>query len=78
MTKRSGYWYAEVPMIPGCGLSCYPLEHVLESIQDTAQVMLEMRVEYGDPLPEGLEDPYSEIVPGSEPLFSEKAITVII
>ena len=48
-------WYAEVPMIPGCALSCYPLEHVLESIQETAQVMLEVMIESGDPLPEGIE-----------------------
>ena len=71
-----GTWYAEVPMIPGCALSCYPLEHVLDSIQDTAQVMLELMVEHGDPLPEDIES--CEIVPGSEPLFSIKAVTVCI
>ena len=49
------YLYAEVPMIPGCALSCYPREHVLESIQDAAQAMLEMMMEYGDPLPEGID-----------------------
>ena len=37
---EDGCWFAEVPMIPSCALSCYPLEHVLDSIQDTAQVML--------------------------------------
>ena len=42
-------------MLPGCALSCYPLEHVLESIQDAAQMMLEVMVEHGDPLPEGIE-----------------------
>ena len=52
---EDGYWFAEVPMLPGCALSCYPLEHVLESIQDVAQVMLEIMVEHGDPLPEGIE-----------------------
>lgn len=71
-----GYWYAEVPMIPGCGLSCYPLEHVLDSIQDTAQAMLEMMVEYGDPLPEGLEA--CEIAPGSAPAYSMEAVTVSV
>ncbi len=53
--EEDGYWFAEVPMIPGCALSCYPLEHVLDSIQDTAQAMLEIMVEHGDQLPEGLE-----------------------
>jgi predicted RNase H-like HicB family nuclease len=52
---EDGYWFAEVPMLPGCALSCYPLEHVLESIQDAAQGMLEIMVEHGDPLPEGIE-----------------------
>ncbi len=47
---EDGYWFAEVPMIPGCALPCFPLEHVLDSIQDTAQVMLEIRIEYGEPL----------------------------
>ena len=74
--EEDGYWFAEVPMIPGCALSCYPLEHVLDSIQDAAQVMLEVMVEYGDPLPEGLES--CEITPGSEPLFSKKAVSVSI
>ena len=52
---EDGYWFAEVPMLPGCALSCYPLDHVLESIQDVAQGMLEIMLEYGDPLPEGIE-----------------------
>ncbi len=68
--EEAGYWYAEVPIIRGCALSCYPLEHVLDSIQDTAQVMLEIMVECGDPLPEGIEkyetDPAASASPGGE------------
>ena len=71
-----GTWYAEVPMIPSCALSCYPLEHVLDSIQDTAQVMLEIMVEHGDPLPEGLAT--CEIAPGSAPTYSMEAVTVLV
>ena len=63
-------------MIPSCALSCYPLEHVLDSIQDTAQVMLEIMVEHGDPLPEGLET--CEIAPGSAPTYSMEAVTVLV
>ncbi len=74
--EEEGYWFAEVPMIPGCALSCYPLEHVLDSIQDAAQAMLEVMVEHGDDLPQSLEA--CEIASGSEPLFSEKAVTVTI
>ena len=74
--EEDGYWYAEVPILPGCGFSCYPREHVLESIQEAAQAMLEVMIEHGDPLPEGLES--CEIAPGSEPIFSEKAVCVSI
>lgn len=71
---EEGTWFAQVPLIPGCALSCYPLGHVLDSIQDTAQAMLEIRIEHGDPLPEGLES--YEIAPGSEPTHSMTSVTV--
>ena len=73
---EEGYWYAEVPMLLGCSLSCYPLEHVLDSIQDMAQAVLEVIIENGEPLPEGLE--LCEIAPGSEPAFSMEAVTVSV
>ena len=64
---EDGTWFAEVPLLPGCALSCYPLEHVLESIQDAAQMMLEVMVEHGDPLPKGIEkyvlDSTGEVLP---------------
>ncbi len=47
-------WFAEIPLLPGCALSCHPREHVLESLQETAQDMLEVMIEYGDPLPAGI------------------------
>ena len=71
---EGGTWFAEVPLIRGCGLSCYPLGHVLDAIQDTAQAMLEVMVECGDPLPDGLES--YEIAPGNEPAFTMESITV--
>ena len=43
---------------------CYPREHVLESLQEAAQVMLEMMMEHNDPLPAGIE--LHEIIPGNE------------
>ena len=49
--EEDGSWFAEKPMLPGCAVSCYPREHVLESLQEAAQGMLEIMVEYGDPLP---------------------------
>ena len=49
--EEDGSWFAEIPMLPGCAVSCYPREHVLESLQEAAQGMLEIMVEYGDPLP---------------------------
>ena len=52
--EEDGSWFAEIPMLPGCALSCYPREHVLESLQEAAQMMLEVMVEHGDLLPEGI------------------------
>ena len=71
-----GTWYAEVPIIPGCALSCYPLEHVLESIQEAAQMMLEAMVEYGDPLPEGIES--YEVIPGGNDFADAEVVIVEI
>ncbi len=73
---EEGTWFAEVPLIPGCALSCYPLRHVLDAIQDTAQAMLEIRIEYGGPLPEGLES--CEIASGTEPAHSMTTVTVSV
>lgn len=73
---EKGLWYAEVPLLPGCALSCCPLEHVLESIQDAAQMMLEGMIEYGDTLLEGLES--CEIAAGCEPPPSRETVTVSV
>ena len=73
---EDGYWFAEVPMLPGCALSCYPLEHVLESIQDVAQGMLEIMVEHGDLLPEGMEK-YELDSTGKVPTDSEVVIVTV-
>ena len=70
------YWFAEIPLLPGCALSCHPLEHVLESLQDAAQVMLEMMMEYGDPFPEGIE--LYEVMPGNEVALGPEVVTVEI
>ena len=51
---EGGLWFGDIPALPGCALSCYPREHVLESLQEAAQMMLEIKVEFGDPLPEGI------------------------
>ena len=70
------YWFAEIPMLPGCALSCYPREHVLESLQEVAQVMLEMMMEHNDPLPAGIE--LHEIIPGNEVAPGPGVVTVEI
>ena len=74
--EEEGNWFAEVPILAGCALSCYPLEHVLDSIQDMAQTMLEMMIEYGDQLPEGLDS--CETAPGRESAYSMEAISVSV
>ena len=68
--EEDGRWSADIPALPGCAVGCYPREHVLESLQEAAQMMLEMMVEYGDPLPEDIDkyelDSTLEVPPGSE------------
>ena len=63
-------WFAEIPLLPGCALSCYPREHVLESLQETAQAMLEVMAECGDQLPKGIKlyegRPGDKVAPGLE------------
>jgi predicted RNase H-like HicB family nuclease len=64
--EEDGRWSADIPALPGCAVGCYPREHVLESLQEAAQMMLE----YGDPLPEGIDkyelDSTVEVPQGSE------------
>jgi len=70
------YWFAEIPLLPGCALSCHPREHVLESLQDATQVMLEMMMEYGDHLPEDIE--LYKVVPGNDVTQCPEGVTVSI
>ena len=70
------YWFAEIPLLPGCALSCYPREHVLESLQEAALVMLKMMVEFSDPLPAGIE--LYEVMPGNEVAPGPGVVTVEI
>lgn len=70
------HWFAEIPTLPGCAVSCYPREHVLESLQETAQAMLEVMMEHGDPLPAGIE--LYEITPGKEVSPGPEVVTVAI
>ena len=74
--EEDGRWSAVVPLLPGCALSCHPREHVLESLQDAAQVMLEMMMEYGDHLPEDIE--LYKVVPGNDVTQCPEGVTVSI
>ena len=74
--EEDGRWSADIPALPGCAVGCYPREHVLESLQEAAQMMLEMMVEYGDPLPEGIER--YELESAVEGPLGGEAITVTL
>ena len=73
---EDGRWSAEVPYFPGCAAWGYTREEALTMLQESAQALIEVMLEDGDPLPNGLQA--CEIASGSEPLFSEKAVTVSI
>ena len=53
--EEDGRWGAEVLDFPGCAAWGYTREEALEALQDGAQAMLEMMLEYGDPIPAGIE-----------------------
>ena len=53
--EDDGRWSAEVMDFPGCAAWGYTREEALEALQEGAQAMLEMMLEYGDPIPAGIE-----------------------
>ena len=48
---EDGRWGAEIPVLPGCAAWGYTKTEALEALQDTAQALLEVMMEYNDPLP---------------------------
>lgn len=52
---EDGVWEAEIPILPGCAVWAYSREEVLEALREAAKAYLEVRLEFGHPLPPGIE-----------------------
>ena len=51
---EDGRWSAIIPSLPGCNAWAYTKQQALGAIQDNAQAYLEVALEHGDPLPQGV------------------------
>ena len=52
---EDGVWEAEIPILPGCAVWGYSREEALEALREGAQAYLEVRQEFGHPLPPEVE-----------------------
>ena len=68
--EEDGRWSADIPVIPVCAAWGFTKEEALVNLQDLTQGYLEMLVDFGDPLPEGIDScemtPGNQVVPGLE------------
>ena len=53
--EEDGRWSAWVDALPGCAVWGYTREEALEAIRDTAQAYIEVLLEKGQSVPQGVE-----------------------
>ena len=53
--EEDGRWSAWVEVLPGCAVWGYTREEALEAIKDTAQAYIEVLLEKGQSIPQGVE-----------------------
>ena len=74
--EEDGRWGVDIPAVPVCAAWGFTKEEALENLQDLTQGYFDMLVEYGDPLPQGIES--CEIAPGNQSTLKAEIITVSI
>ena len=74
--EEDGRWSVDIPSVPVCAAWGFTREEALENLQDLTQGYFEMLVEFGDPLPEGMQS--CEVLPGNEVRLEMEAVTVSI
>ena len=74
--EEDGRWGVDIPAVPVCAAWGFTREEALENLQNLTQGYFEMLVEYGDPLPQGIES--CEIVPGNQSVPKTDIVTVSI
>lgn len=65
-------YLAICPVIPGCHAQGATIPEALENLEDVARILLELRVEDGFGLPEGLE----EVQPGAVEIHAQIVVPV--
>ena len=74
--EEDGRWGVDIPAVPVCAAWGFTKEEALENLQDLTQGYFEMLVEYGDPLPDGVDS--CEIPPGNEVMLNSETVTIVI
>ena len=74
--EEDGRWSADIPAVPVCAAWGFTREEAVVNLQDLMQGYLEMLVEFGDPLPEGIHS--YEMTPGNEVMQGLEVVTVSI
>ena len=74
--EEDGSWSVDIPAIPACAAWGVTREEALENLQDLTQSYLEVLLEFGDPLPKGLES--GEIGEKPVPVLGFEAVTIVI
>ena len=74
--EEDGRWSVDIPAVPVCAAWGFTRKEALENLQDLTQGYFEMLVEFGDPLPEGIDS--CEVTLGNEVALGLEAVTVSI
>ena len=74
--EEDGRWSVDIPAVPVCAAWGFTREEALENLQDLTQGYFEMLVEYGDPLPEGVDS--CEVIFGRDVVTESEVVTVNI
>ena len=74
--EDDGRWSVDIPAVPVCAAWGFTREEALENLQDLTQGYFEMLVEFGDPLPDGIDS--CEIVTEGEVNQGLEAVTISI
>ena len=74
--EEDGSWSVDIPTIPACAAWGGTKAEALENLQDLTQGYLEVLLEYGDPLPKGIES--SEIGEKPVSVLGVETVTIVI
>ncbi len=60
--EEDGRWSAWVEALPGCAVWGYTKEEAIEALKDAAQAYIEVLLEKGQTIPEGVEEVDAPVV----------------